>query len=412
MTTTLVVVDVGSSSVKLGAYNLRRADTAAKTAAPSSTAWPDAETPTWIASARAEMPEQQRYDAFKAMLSSFLAQNAIAEVRAVGHRIVHGGTKFSASCVLDAAAERDLLALKELAPLHLPIALEWVTLCRTTFGPAVPQIAVFDTAFFAGLPAVAQCYAIPLDVQKSHGVRRFGFHGLAHESMLRRMQDLRPDLERGGRLISIQLGAGCSIAAIDRGVPQDTSMGFSPLEGLVMATRSGDIDAGLLTFLQRTAGFTPENLEGLLNTQSGLLGLSGLSGDMRALLKSKSQEADFAIELYCYRIRKYVGAYAAVLGGIDAIVFGGGVGEHSPEVRERILAGMEWCGVTIDHDRNHAARGANETDARISSPRSTVEVWVVAVDEGAVLAREAAVVLGGRTNDAFEFGLTGSGPAA
>jgi acetate kinase len=378
MTTTLLVVDAGSSSVKLGAYDLRSDR---------------------IASAHAEMPEQERSVAFSAMLSSFLEQNAIAEVRAVGHRIVHGGMSFSASCVLDAAAERNLLALKELAPLHLPIALDWVTLCRATFGPAVPQIAVFDTAFFAGLPAVAQCYAIPLDVQKTQGVRRFGFHGLAHESMLRRIQDLRPDLERGGRLISIQLGAGCSIAAIDRGVPRDTSMGFSPLEGLVMSTRSGDIDPGLLTFLQRTAGFTSETLEGLLNNQSGLLGLSGLSGDMRALLKSRSQEADFAIELYCYRIRKYVGAYAAVLGGIDAIVFGGGVGEHSPEVRERILAGMEWCGVTIDHDRNHAARGADETDVRISSTRGNVDVWVVAVDEGAVLAREATAVLGGRAND-------------
>ncbi len=330
------------------------------------------------------------------MLGSFLEHNAIGEVRAVGHRIVHGGMSFSASCVLDATAERNLVAMKELAPLHLPIALDWVALCRATFGPAVPQIAVFDTAFFARLPAVAQCYAIPLDVQKTHGVRRFGFHGLAHESMLRRIQDLRPDLERGGRLITIQLGAGCSIAAIDRGVPQDISMGFSPLEGLVMSTRSGDIDAGLLTFLQRTAGFTPESLERLLNTQSGLLGLSGLSGDMRALLKSKSHEADFAIELYCYRIRKYIGAYAAVLGGIDAVVFGGGVGENSPEVRERILAGMEWCGVTIDHNGNHAARGADETAARISSTRGTVDVWVVAVDEGAVLARETTAVLSAR----------------
>jgi acetate kinase len=303
---------------------------------------------------------------------------------------------FSASCVLDAASERDLLAFRELAPLHLPIALDWVTLCRTTFGPDVPQIGVFDTAFFATLPAVAQWYAIPLDIQKSHGARRFGFHGLAHESMLRRIQQLRPDVDRGGRLISIQLGAGCSIAAIDRGVPQDTSMGFSPLEGLVMATRSGDIDAGLLTFLQRTAGFTPGSLERLLNTQSGLLGLSGLSGDMRALLKSRSQEADFAIELYCYRIRKYIGAYMAVLGGIDTIVFGGGVGEHSPEVRERILAGMEWCGVALDHDRNYAARGTDETDARITGSRGHVDVWVVAVDEGALLAREAMLVLGGR----------------
>ena len=176
-------------------------------------------------------------------------------------------------------------------------------------------------------------------------------------------------------------------------------MGFSPLEGLVMSTRSGDIDAGLLTFLERTAGFTAERLERVLNMESGLLGLSGLSGDMRTLLASKSLDAEFAIELYCYRIRKYIGAYIAVLGGIDVIVFGGGVGEHAPEVRERILAGMEWCGVTLDHDRNDAARGTEETDARISSSQGPVDVWVVAVDEGAVLAREAAGVLRGRAND-------------
>ena len=399
MTATLLVVDAGSSTVKLAAYDVRGLDVVSSTAshlvAPSS----GTQIPRRIARAHAELPDEQRSIAFNAMLSSFLEQNAISDVRAVAHRIVHGGISFSASCVLDAVAERALLALRELAPLHLPIALDWVTLCRGIFGPDVPQIAVFDTAFFAALPAVAQHYAIPLDLQKTHGMRRFGFHGAAHDSMLRRVQHLRPDLDRGGRIISIQLGAGCSIAAIDRGVPQDTSMGFSPLEGLVMSTRSGDIDAGLVTFLERTAGFAAERLERVLNMESGLLGLSGLSGDMRTLLASKSRDADFAIELYCYRIRKYIGAYIAVLGGIDVIVFGGGVGEHSPEVRERVLAGMEWCGVTIDHDRNDAARGTEETDARISISPGSVDVWVVAVDEGAVLAREAAAVLQGRAND-------------
>jgi acetate kinase len=399
VTATLLVVDAGSSSVKLAAFDARGLDVTSLTPPPSLAANAATQSPRRIARAHAELPDEQRSIAFNAMLSSFLEQNALSDVRAVAHRIVHGGISFSASCVLDATAERALLALSELAPLHLPIALDWVTLCRGIFGPDVPQIAVFDTAFFAALPAVAQSYAIPLDLQKTHGVRRFGFHGLAHDSMLRRVQHLRPDLDRGGRIISIQLGAGCSVAAIDRGLPQDTSMGFSPLEGLVMSTRSGDIDAGLVTFLERTAGFTAERLERLLNMESGLLGLSGLSGDMRTLLASKSPDAGFAIELYCYRIRKYIGAYIAVLGGIDVIVFGGGVGEHSPEVRERILAGMEWCGVTLDHDRNDAARGTEETDARISSSPGPVDVWVVAVDEGAVLAREAAGVLRGRAND-------------
>lgn len=396
MTATLLVVDAGSSSVRLAAFDARGLDAFSLTPLPPPATKANTQIPRRIARAHAELPDEQRSIAFNAMLSSFLEHNAIGDVRAVAHRIVHGGITFSASCVLDATAERALLALSGLAPLHLPIALDWVALCRAIFGPSVPQIAVFDTAFFAALPAVAQRYAIPLDLQKTHGVRRFGFHGLAHDSMLRRIQHLRPDLDRGGRIISLQLGAGCSIAAIDRGVPRDTSMGFSPLEGLVMSTRSGDVDASVVTFLERTAGLTAETLERVLNMESGLLGLSGLSGDMRTLLTSKSRDAEFAIELYCYRIRKYIGAYIAVLGGIDVIVFGGGVGEHSPEVRERILAGMEWCGVTIDHDRNDAARGTEEADARISSSPSHVDVWVVAVDEGAVLAREAAAVLRGR----------------
>lgn len=403
MTATLLVVDAGSSSVKLAAFDARGLDAISLTPPPSPATNPATnpatQIPRLIARAQAELPDEQRSIAFNAMLSSFLEHNAIGDVRAVAHRIVHGGISFSASCVLDATAERALLALSELAPLHLPIALDWVALCRTIFGSSVPQIAVFDTAFFAALPVVAQRYAIPLDLQKTHGVRRFGFHGLAHDSMLRRIQHLRPDLDRGGRIISLQLGAGCSVAAIDRGDPQDTSMGFSPLEGLVMSTRSGDVDASLVTFLERTAGLTAERLERVLNMESGLLGLSGLSGDMRTLLTSKSRDAEFAIELYCYRIRKYIGAYIAVLGGIDVIVFGGGVGEHSPEVRERILADMEWCGITLDRDRNNAARGAEENDARISSSPSPVDVWVVAVDEGAVLAREAVAVLRGGPND-------------
>lgn len=377
LTTTLLAVDAGSSSVRLAAYELR-------------------ESPTRIARAHAEMPVDQRSAAFDAMLRSFMGQIAINDVRAVAHRIVHGGTSLSRSVVLDDTTERAIAGLAAMAPLHLPVALDWVARCRAILGGSIPQIAVFDTAFFAELPAVARFYAIPLELQKEHGVRRFGFHGMAHESMLRRVQHLRPDLDRGGRIISLQLGAGCSIAAIDRGVPRATSMGFSPLEGLVMATRSGDIDAGLVTFLEREAGLSPERCEQLLNKESGLLGLSGVSGDMRALLKSGSREADFAIDLYCYRIRKYIGAYIAVLGGIDVIVFGGGVGEHSPEVRERILSGMEWCGVMLDYERNRAARGIDETDALISGPRAPVDVWTVAVDEGAVMAREAAAVLSGR----------------
>jgi acetate kinase len=282
--------------------------------------------------------------------------------------------------------ERALRELAPLAPLHLPVALEWVDVCRATLGADVPQVAVFDTAFFAGLPDVAAEYALPRELARAHKVRRYGFHGLAHDSMWRRWRALRPELDGGGRLISIQLGAGCSVAAVAHGAPLDTSMGFSPLEGLVMATRSGDVDAAAITHLMRRGVGDADAIDRILNTESGLLGVSGMSGDMRELLASEAAEARLAVELYCYRARKYVGAYLAVLGGADGIAFGGGVGEHAPAVREKILTGMEWCGVALDRDRNDAARGG---EARIGAAGAHVDVWVLAVDEAEALAREA-----------------------
>ncbi len=393
MNSTLVTVDAGSSSVKLSAYELPGVDASRSEQVEVEQAY-ELHPVRRIALVSVALAVGNRSADFDQGLNTFIEKNAIEEVSAVAHRIVHGGTKFSASRIIDQAAQQELARLTELAPLHMPIALEWIRLCSATFGPSVPQIAVFDTAFFADLPAVARHYAIPLDLQKAHGVRRFGFHGLAHASMLRQMRDLRPNLHRGGRLVTIQLGAGCSMAAIDRGAPLDTSMGFSPLEGLVMATRAGDIDAGLLTFLERRAGFNAESLERLLNSQSGLLGVSGASADMRALLDSKSRDSELAIDLYCYRVRKYLGAYMAVLGGADAIAIGGGVGENSPEIRRRILDDMEWCGVALDGERNANARGRENSSERISKSGSPVDVWVIAVDEGAEMAREAISVLG------------------
>ncbi len=386
----LLTVDTGSSSVKLAAFDLQShsgSDSGGHALAQQSF--------NVIAAEHVELTGDPESNAFSGILRSFLERNAISDVRGVAHRLVHGGPRFSASRLLDAEVEHDLRALSNLAPLHLPLALEWIALCRGMLGATVPQIAVFDTAFFADLPPVARHYAISRDIQEKHGIRRYGFHGLAHESMLTLVQQVRPDLDRGGRLISIQLGSGCSVAAVEHGMPRDTSMGFSPLEGLVMATRSGDVDPGILTYLERTAGFTAELLERLLNMESGLLGLSGISGDMRVLLSSGSADAELAVELYCYRVRKYIGAYLAVLGGADVIVFGGGVGEHAPIVRERILSGMEWCGIVLDRERNNAAQSATAAGMRISGSSSPIEIWVMAVDENAVLAREAAMVLRG-----------------
>lgn len=324
-----------------------------------------------------------------AMLRAFLKGHGIEAVAAVAHRVVHGGARLTAPCRIDAAVAAEIGRLAPLAPLHNPRALEWIRACRALFGAETAQVAVFDTAFYAALPKVAATYALPRALCARHGIRRYGFHGLAHQAMWRRWRELRPDLHAGGRVISLQLGAGCSITAIRDGQAVDTSMGFSPLEGLVMATRSGDVDPGLLLFLQRAEGLTPERMERLLNEEGGLLGLSGVSGDMRALLDADDAGARLAVDVYCYRARKYIGAYLAALGGADAILFGGGVGEHAPEVRVQILTGLDGLGIVLDADANRAAVGA---ESCISQRGSATGVWVVPVDEAMILAQAALAV--------------------
>lgn len=332
------------------------------------------------------------------LLSEFLGDYDISQVDAVAHRIVHGGRSLVAPCLIDTSVEAEIDRLSTLAPLHNPLALDWIQTCRKALGSRVSQIAVFDTAFYASLPPVAATYALPRDLCRQYSLRRYGFHGIAHQAIWRRWRQLRPKVKEGGRLISLQLGAGCSITAVDHGQPKDTSMGFSPLEGLVMATRSGDLDPGLITYLQREHGLKLDEIEHILNTASGLLGVSGKSDDMRILLKMENPEARLAISLYCYRARKYVGAYLAVLGGADAVIFGGGVGENSPSVREWILKDMKWCGIELDTQANATAVGR---EGRISTVTSRIDVWVVPVDEAAVLAQEAVAVLDKQRKDEY-----------
>ena len=295
------------------------------------------------------------------------------------HRVVHGGP-LAQPVRIDAAIEAQIEACAPMAPLHNPPALAMIRACRQRFGDAVTQVAAFDTAFFADLPAAAQAYALPRDLIETHGIRRYGFHGLAHQALWRAWQE---HTGRDGRIVTLQLGAGCSAAAIADGKPLDTSMGFTPLEGLVMATRGGDLDPGLLLHLLRTGGLDAAQLERLLTEQSGLLGLAG-SADMRALLVDPSPAAAHAIDVYCQRVRKYIGAYAAVLGGVDGIVLGGGVGEHAPDVRAGILTGMQWLGIRLDAAANAAATGPASP---ISAAGSPCAVWVFSVDEATELAR-------------------------
>jgi len=303
---------------------------------------------------------------------------------AVAHRVVHGGTRFTGPTLIDDDTREAIGTLSELAPLHNPVALRWIDAAREACGAGVAHVAVFDTALFCTLPRIAAEYALPPGLGVELGIRRYGFHGLAHEALWERWRQLEPQLPGGGRLISLQLGGGCSMAALDRGQPRDTSMGFSPLEGLVMETRSGDLDAAIVPYLERQLGVSGEQVVQMLNQRAGLAGLAGSAADPQALLESGSPEARFAVELYCYRARKYLGAYLAVLGGCDGIAFGGGVGEHVPEVRARILSGLEWAGIELDRSANQAARGS---ESRINGAGSRVNVWVIPVDEELLMVR-------------------------
>ena len=313
-------------------------------------------------------------------------------VEAIGHRVVHGGDKLTAPILISDAILREIESLNSLAPLHNPIALEAIRAAQKEFAQ-MPNVAVFDTAFHRTIPEVAGTYALPHELNERLRIRRYGFHGIAHEAMLNRYCELTNRAVASAKLITIQLGNGCSITAIRGGKSVDTSMGFTPGEGLVMGTRAGDIDSGLLTWLARKENLTLDQVEDLLNHKSGLLGLYGGSADMRDLTEAIQRDdarAQLALEVYCYRVRKYIGAYLAVLNGVEAIIFGGGVGEHSPCVRAKILQEMGWSDIRLDAEANAGAIG---TESRISEEKSGVAIWVLPVDEAAVIAKAVAATV-------------------
>ena len=314
-------------------------------------------------------------------------------VDAVGHRVVHGGERFSEPTLIDDDVVAGIDALSSLAPLHNRPALAAIRAVGHELGPSVPSVATFDTAFHRTLPDRSGRYAIDSELAERHRIRRYGFHGLAHRYMSERYAALTGRPVEDVTLVTLQLGNGCSATAIERGRSVDTSMGFTPLEGLMMGTRSGDVDPSLAGFLAERESVAVAEAESWLNRRSGLLGVSGRSGDMRELLEAErasDARASLAVDMYCYRVRKYVGAYLAALGGADAVVFGGGIGENAVAVRERVCAGMEWCGLVLDGARNAAARGI---EAPIHARGSRIEAHVIPVDEEIVIARDAAACL-------------------
>jgi len=318
------------------------------------------------------------------------------DIHAVGHRVVHGGELFKESTLINDRVLKGIEDCIDLAPLHNPNNIKGIIASRDLLGKDVPQVAVFDTSFHQSLPAEAYLYAIPYHLYRRLRIRRYGFHGTSHRYVAFRYRALRGLTREQTNIITFHLGNGCSAAAIKAGESIDTSMGMTPLDGLVMGTRSGDLDPAIVGVIARKEAMSSSEVDTLLNTQSGLLGVSGLTNDMRELLAESKEHDDrrvmLAIEIFCYRARKYLGAYLAAIGGADAVVFTGGIGENSPEVRARILANMEWAGLHIDAARNQQMIGK---EGKISVEDSKLQAYAIPTDEELLIARDTVRVIEG-----------------
>ncbi|HST51358.1 MAG TPA: acetate kinase [Pyrinomonadaceae bacterium] len=322
---------------------------------------------------------------------------SVADVHAVGHRVVHGGERFTHSVLITDEVLRGIEDCIELAPLHNPANVKGINAAREVFGAGLQQVAVFDTAFHQTLPDHAYLYALPYQLYRRHRVRRYGFHGTSHRYVAYRYRQLRNIVREETNVITLHLGNGCSAAAIRAGNSVDTSMGLTPLEGLVMGSRSGDIDPAIIDFVSAKEGFSAREVETMLNKQSGLLGISGLTNDMRELLdearENDDRRAKLAIEIFCYRARKYIGSYLAAMNGADAIIFAGGIGENSPEVRAKICEGLSWLGLELDAARNTQMTGGRE--GSISTDGSRLGAYVIPTNEELLIARDTVRVITG-----------------
>ncbi len=389
----ILVLNTGSSSVKFGliASEEERVllDGAADwTAKPAKLTLRHAGTE----AVEAPLPAEGRGPAVAHVLT-LLREEKRMEVAAVGHRVVHGGSVYTSGVLVTPEVKRTLAGLSELAPLHNPVNLEGIEAAQKAW-PDVPHVAVFDTAFHATLPEAARTYAVPWQWTQEWGLRRYGFHGLSHAYCSDRAAKMLGREPRGLRAIVCHLGAGCSASAVRDGVCVDTSMGFTPLDGLAMATRSGAVDPSILIHVLRHKGLTADDLERALNHESGLLGVSGVSGDMRqvhAAARGGDARARLALEVYAHRLRQTIGGFAATLGGVDALVFTAGVGEHDAEMRAAACRGLECMGLELDAAANAGAK----PDADVASPRSRGRILVIATREDLTIVREVVRVLSG-----------------
>jgi len=327
--------------------------------------------------------------AVEKLLRWLTSKETPAGVDAIGHRVVHGGELFSESALITDDVLKGIQECVELAPLHNPNNIDGILAARKAFGPELPQVAVFDTAFHHTLPKHAYIYAIPYELYEKHRIRRYGFHGTSHRYVAHRYRQLCSVSREQTNIITLHLGNGCSAAAIKGGYSVDTSMGMTPLEGLVMGTRCGDIDPSLVSVIAKEEKLACSDVELLLNTRSGLLGVSGISNDMRELQDALHSDPDsrggLAIDIFCHRARKYIGGFLAAMAGADAVIFTGGIGEHSPFIRWRICQGLQCAGLQLDHNANEKTVGK---EGRISTEDSTLAAFCIPTDEELLIARD------------------------
>lgn len=324
-----------------------------------------------------------------------LGIHSISEISAVGHRVVHGGERFTTSQLITPEVIDGIEACIDLAPLHNPANLKGIAAARSLFGPGLPQVAVFDTSFHTSMPESSFLYGIPYSLYRKHKIRRYGFHGTSHRFIGYQYRQLL-NLEKSDvNIISLHLGNGCSACAIKNGKSFDTSMGLTPLEGLLMGTRSGDLDPSVVEVIAQGEGLTLSEVDSLLSKQSGLLGISGLTGDMRDLLFERGENNDrrarLAIEVFCLRVKKYIGAYLAEMGGADAIVFTGGIGENSSQIRTEICEGLSFLGLELDAKLN----SERQIDApkKISTHTSSLNAYVIPTNEELLIARDTVRIV-------------------
>lgn len=318
----------------------------------------------------------------------------VKEISAVGHRVLHGSEKYKVSTLITDQVIDDIEAFSELGPLHNPPQAAAMRACRSVFGADTPMVAVFDTSFHQTMPEKAFMYGIPYEYYEKYHIRKYGFHGTSHRYVSGHYLEITGKKPEGTKLVVCHLGNGSSITAVKDGKCIDTTMGFTPLDGLLMGTRSGAVDPSVVTYLMNKEHFTPDEMSNLLNKKSGFLGVSGLSSDARDLVNASKEghkRAKLACDMVRYQIKKYIGSYAAAMGGVDAVLFTGGIGENSDELRAECTEGLEFMGIQLDQDENRIRTG---TDHKISAAGSKVEVWVIPTDEEMAIAMDTVAIVG------------------